>query len=131
MKTTEKLLLERTARVKKAIALEKPDRTPVVLSADAFCAKHMGVKLSEYCSSVKKSHETILRSIQQLGDIDGTSTVFTAVRAFPFAVGTNVKLPGRELPDDALWQLDEREMMTVEDYNTILNRGWAAFKNDY
>ncbi len=131
MKTTEELLEARTNRVKKAIALEKSDRTPMVLSADAFCAKHMGVTVAEYCSSVKKSHETIMSSIQQLGDIDGISAMFTAPGAFPFAFFAKVKLPGRELPEDVLWQIDEQEIMTVNYYDTILNKGWKAFKDDY
>ncbi|WP_371377653.1 uroporphyrinogen decarboxylase family protein [Sporomusa aerivorans] len=131
MKTAQELLKERTARVLKAIALEKPDRTPVVFSADAFCAMHMGVKLAEYCSSPERSHEIIMDSVKQLGDIDGISAVFTAANSFPLAFFANVKLPGRELPDNALWQIDEQERIMPDDYDVILNKGWPAFKADY
>ncbi|HWR08700.1 uroporphyrinogen decarboxylase family protein [Sporomusa sp.] len=131
MKTSEELLQERTVRIKKAIALEKPDKTPVVLSGDAFAAKHMGVKLSDYISTLERSNEIILKSCKELGDIDGTGVAFTAARGFALGFCSKVKLPGRELPDDALWQLDEQEMMSVEDYNTILAKGWAAFSEQY
>ncbi|HEY3424601.1 MAG TPA: uroporphyrinogen decarboxylase family protein [Negativicutes bacterium] len=131
MQTTKELLQERTERVKKAIALEKPDKTPVILSGDAFCANHMGVKLSDYVSNVKRSHEITLNSLKELGDVDATGSVFAAAKLFPFAFYAKVKLPGHELPDDALWQIDEQEMMTVADYDTILDKGWASFSQDY
>ncbi|WP_186451085.1 hypothetical protein [Sporomusa sp. KB1] len=50
MKPPQELLKERKERIRKAAALEKTDRTPVVTLADGFCATHMGVKLSEFCS---------------------------------------------------------------------------------
>ena len=131
MKTAAELLQERTVRIKKAIALEKPDKTPVILSGDAFAAQHMGVKLSDYISTLARSNEIILQSCKALGDIDGTGVAFTAARGFALGFCAKVKLPGRELPDDALWQLDEREMMTVDDYDTILAKGWAAFSEQY
>jgi hypothetical protein len=131
MKTPEELLQERTVRIKKAIALEKPDKTPVILSGDAFAAKHMGVKLSDYISTLERSNEIILKSYKELGDIDGTGVAFTAARGFALGFCSKVKLPGRELPDDSLWQLDEQEVMTVEDYDTILTKGWAAFSKQY
>ncbi|HEY3425161.1 MAG TPA: uroporphyrinogen decarboxylase family protein [Negativicutes bacterium] len=131
MKTNKDLLQERTERLRKAIALEKPDRTPVIPGGDAFHAIQMGVKLSEYCSSVKRSHEIILSSTKEFGDVDATASVCTAAKAYPLTFYANVKLPGRELSDDALWQLDEQEMMTVEDYDTILAKGWASFRLDY
>lgn len=131
MKSSQELLQERMERIKKAIALEKPDRTPVVISADAFHAAQMGVKLSEFCSSIKKSHEVMLNSIKALGDVDATSNAFAGTRLFSLSFYTKIKLPGRELPDNTLWQVDEREMMTVEDYDTILDKGWNEFSYDY
>lgn len=131
MKTAQQLLQERTERIKKAIIFEKTDRAPIVLSGDAFCARHVGIKLSEFCSSLKISHEVTLQSFKELGDIDGTGGTFSPAILFPLMFYTKIKLPGRELPADTLWQLDEQEMMTVEDYDTILTKGWSAFSYDY
>ncbi|HWR45533.1 uroporphyrinogen decarboxylase family protein [Sporomusa sp.] len=131
MKTTQELLLERKTRVHKAIALEKPDRTPVILMADAFCANHMGVKLSDFCSSLTVQNQTMLNSAKAFGDIDGMNAPYAAGPLFPLIFMTYVKLPGKELPDNSLWQLDEKEVMTVEDYDTILNKGWGPFMQDY
>ncbi|HEY3425726.1 MAG TPA: uroporphyrinogen decarboxylase family protein, partial [Negativicutes bacterium] len=131
MKTKQEILNERTVRLKKAIALEKTDRTPVILSADAFCANHMGVKLSDFCSTLKFSNEIMLKSAKALGDFDGISNPIGSAQLFPMIFAANVKMPGKELPDNALWQLDEQEMMTREDYDTILDKGWGSFFGDY
>ncbi len=131
MKNAQQLLEERTERVKKAIAFEKTDRTPVTLSGDAFFAKYAGMKLSDFCADFKASHEVILHSFKDFGDIDGAGNIFGGAAGFPLAFYCKVKLPGRELPDDALWQLDEQELMTVEDYDTILNNGWKNFSDHY
>jgi hypothetical protein len=40
---------------------------------------------------------------------------------------SRVKMPGRELPEDSMWQVEETEDMTVEDYDTIINQGFDAF----
>ena len=131
MKTPQELLQERKERIRKAVALEQTDRTPVVTLADGFCATHMGVKLSDFCSSLKASNKVMVDSIKELGDIDGFDSAFAAALLFPLGFMTNIKLPGRDLADDVVWQLDEKEVMTVEDYDTILNKGWTPFMQDY
>jgi len=131
VKTNQELLNERMKRVHQAIALEKPDRTPVVIQTDGFCAKHMGVKMSDFCANLSYSNQVMLNSAKELGDFEGFDAAFVAGPIFPLIFMTKVKLPGKELPDDALWQLDEKEVMTVEDYDVILNKGWGGFMRDY
>jgi len=131
MKTTQELLLERKNRVSKAIALEKPDRTPLIMMMDSFCAGHVGVKMSDFCKSLKAANKVMLKSAKLLGDFDGLNSAFSVGPLFPMMFCAKVKLPGRELPDDALWQLNEQEMMTVDDYDTIINKGWGTFQHDY
>ncbi len=131
MKDTQQLLRKRTERVKKTVAFEKTDRVPVTLSGDAFFAKYAGMKLSNFCASFKASHKAILNSFPDFGDVDGTGNIFGGAAGFPLGFYSRVKLPGRELPEDTLWQLDEQEMMTVEDYDTIFKTGWKKFSDDY
>jgi len=40
-------------------------------------------------------------------------------------------LPGRDLPDDALWQLDEQVRIQPEDYDRIVEMGWDAWFGQY
>ncbi|MDP6178581.1 MAG: uroporphyrinogen decarboxylase family protein, partial [Desulfatiglandales bacterium] len=44
---------------------------------------------------------------------------------------SHIQVPGRELPDDALWQVDEKEVMSVEDYDIIINKGFKAFRKQH
>ncbi|MCR4437403.1 MAG: uroporphyrinogen-III decarboxylase, partial [Eubacteriales bacterium] len=116
---------------KKAIALEKPDKTPMQFNAEAFCARQMGVKLSEFAVNAELSITTIINCINMLGDID----VMDIGAMYAPILGTGnlakVKIPGRQLPEDSLWQVDETERMTVEDYDTILDKGFEAFYDDF
>lgn len=131
MKNAQQLLAERTARVKKTIAFEKTDRTPVTLTGDAFFAKYAGMNLADFCTDFQASHEAILHSFPDFGDVDGAGNIFGGAAGLPLVFYSKVKLPGRELPADALWQLDEQELMTVADYDAILQHGWKQFSADY
>ncbi|MBP1627753.1 MAG: methyltransferase, MtaA/CmuA family [Holophagaceae bacterium] len=129
MSSNAELLAQRKERIRRAVALEQPDRTPVVTMADSFCARHMGVPMGEFCSSLKASSKVMLESVKQLGEnLDGLDFAFTPAPFFPIGFLTKVKMPGRELPYDSLWQLDERELLSVDDYDTILKGGWRPFE---
>lgn len=53
MKNGEELYNEHLDRYMKTVELEKTDRTPVMFNVDSFCARHMGVKLSDFVSSLQ------------------------------------------------------------------------------
>ncbi|MCR4437400.1 MAG: uroporphyrinogen decarboxylase family protein [Clostridiales bacterium] len=131
MKSNQELYNERLTRFKKAIALEKPDKTPMQWDGDAFCANLMGVKLSEFAVNPELSISTLIRSMNELGDVD---VVDVGATYAPF-VGVNnlskMKIPGKELPEGKLWQVDETGLMTEEDYDIILDKGFEAFLNNF
>jgi hypothetical protein len=131
MKTTKELYSERLQRIKKAIALEKPDKTPFVPMADGFCARHMGVKISDFCIDPVLSNKIMIKSLTELGDVDGSEMLVTYAPITSFVQLSRVRIPGKDLPENALWQVDEKEMMTVEDYDTIINKGYDEFYVDY
>jgi hypothetical protein len=131
MKGNLELLQERTERLKKAINLEKPDRTPVFPTGDAFCAIQTGMKLSDFVADLKLSNDAIFNCTQMLGDVDGVGVAFGGAAIAPLMFFTRMKLPGRELSDNTMWQIDEQELMTIADYDTIVNKGWKSFSADY
>ena len=131
MKTAKELYDERINRIRKAIALEKPDRTPVVLTLSSLSAKLTGVPLAEIAKSIENSSKYNIEALKKLGDVDGNNNAFTMARSFPLMFMTKVKIPGRDLPENTLWQLDEMEVMTHEDYDTILNKGWFSFRDEF
>ncbi|MCR4436405.1 MAG: uroporphyrinogen decarboxylase family protein [Clostridiales bacterium] len=127
MKTNQELLIERTTRLKKAIALEKPDRTPVIAWADAFCANYMGVKMSEFSSNMILSSDTMVNTFKDFPTLDATEVATTAPDAVAMGFLSKMKIAGRDLPEGSNWIVDEQERLSVEDYDTILNMGWTPF----
>lgn len=130
MKPVPELYIERLERIKKAIALEKPGQTPFVPMADAFCAIHMGVKLSDFCMSAELSNKTMMKSMVELG-ADGSENLLAYAPASALGWFSKVRIPGKELAEDVQWQLDEAERVTVEDYDVIINKGFGVFFEDF
>jgi len=131
MKTNQALLAERKERIRKAVAMEKVDRTPVVLLSDGFYCRQMNVKYVDFCKSLQAGNKVMAEGIKLLGDIDGTNFAFCPGLLFPLDVWIKVDLPGKELPEDSPWQLHEQEMLKAEDYDTILKIGFKAFHEEY
>ncbi|NPV30387.1 MAG: uroporphyrinogen-III decarboxylase [Firmicutes bacterium] len=131
MATARELYEERLNRIKTAVALGKPDRVPVVPLGNAVFAKYMNVKLSRFCTEPMLANETILRAVAQLGDVDGIQQTTYNVYSLCLLWLSDVKIPGRDLPDDDLWQVNEQELMKEEDYDVIINKGYGYFLNDY
>ncbi|WP_411679114.1 uroporphyrinogen decarboxylase family protein [Clostridium thailandense] len=131
MKNNQEKYSESLKRINAAVALEKADRTPVVLMGDAFFANQSGVKLSEFCTSTELSHQTQLKGLLSLGEVDGIEMPHMNVNVFPAAWLANIKIPGRDLKEGTLWQMDEKELMKVEDYDIIIEKGWNYFFVDY
>jgi uroporphyrinogen-III decarboxylase len=125
------LLNERQSRINKAMALERPDRTPVVLLYTLFAAKVTGQPFSEFCQSIDKSAEAMIKAFEMCGDADGTDYIGFLTYGLSFIWMSKVKIPGKDLPEDVSYQVDEAEVMKVEDYDTILDKGWMDFFFDF
>ncbi len=131
MKSGSELYNEHLQRLKDAVAMKKTDRPPIFLNADAFCIRMAGGKLSDLVHNLIYGKELTIKGIKMLGDIDS----ILGIDVYPPKMGTfflsDIKVPGRDLPDNILWQIDEKGLMTVEDYDTILKKGWNAFFIDF
>ncbi len=114
-------------RLTKAIELATPDRVPVILAADSFFARHRGVPLNEYIGDLEVASRINIASIEQLGEVDGVEYLAPIIWALGMASMARLKLPGRELPGDAQWQIDEITPMKLEDYNVIIDKGFGAW----
>jgi uroporphyrinogen-III decarboxylase len=131
--TNEALYQERFQRIQKAIRLEPVDTTPVVFMGTAFSARYMGVTIAEYCASGEASFQAGLGTVKRLGDLDGVNLApggrITALLTSMWL--SRLGVPGRDLPEDSLWQVREAEVMTPEDYDTIVQIGWGPFFGSY
>ena len=129
--SNETVLKERVARINRAIALEKPDRTPVVLLYALFAAAATGRPFAEFCESIAKSAEIMIEAYELCGDADGMDYLGFPTYGLSFMWMSKVKIPGKELPEDVSYQVAEAELMKEEDYDTILDKGWEPFFEDF
>jgi uroporphyrinogen-III decarboxylase len=53
------------------------------------------------------------------------------VQALPILWLSEVKLPGKDLPANELWQLHEKERMSFEDYQKIIDEGYTKWVMKY
>ncbi|MBP2652843.1 MAG: uroD [Firmicutes bacterium] len=118
-------------RIKKAIALEKTDRVPVIPVGNSFCANHLGVSLADFAMNNELAADTMLKSFSSLGDIDGMQQPVFSPYLLSYQWLSKVRIPGIDLPKDVPWQVAEAEMMTVDDYDVIINKGYNTFFKDF
>ncbi|MGD0230385.1 MAG: uroporphyrinogen decarboxylase family protein [Syntrophorhabdales bacterium] len=131
MKSTRELYEERLNRIKAAVELRKPDRVPVVPLADSFCARYTGMKMSEFAVHVEKAHQAMFQTFTTIGEVDGVQHATYSVYMLSLLWLSKIKIPGRELPDNDLWQVDELELVTTDDYDTIIEKGWNYFTGEF
>jgi len=125
------LLAERKDRLAKATALEKTDRTPVVLEFSAFAARVEKMPMSEFVKNSLISAQAMINTFEQVGGADGVDYGNLNPLALSLSWLSKVKMPGKELHDDALWQVAEAELMTREDYDRIIVEGYLNWKTSF
>jgi uroporphyrinogen-III decarboxylase len=126
----QKLFLERQNRIAATVALQKTDRTPVVILNDMFASRHMGLTMAEFVSDSAKACRAMIQSAVELG-VDGIQLPFFNPKLLSLVWLSRVELPGVELPSNSLWQVIEGELMKTEDYDVIINKGWNYFYFDF
>lgn len=95
----------------------------------------MGMPIARFCQSPDDRVEVTLDAMDRLGDdmLDGMNDlpaghITTSLSSLWLS---RIAVPGRELPENSLWQVQEGEVMTVADYDTIIEQGWSVFVKGY
>lgn len=122
-------------RVWAAIRLEPYDRVPVIPIIGQFAARQAGLKRLDRDRNRNDTIEALRKNYNELGGYDGK---IVAGITWPISTwranaprGRQV-LPGQDgIPDNFSVQYDEQVTMTVEDYDTIINKGWNTFCEEY
>ena len=118
-------------RIRDAVALKTPDRVPVLPNGPAWPARYLGVPLTEVSTMPELAYRRIVEAYAATGDIDGIQSPAFDVSTLSIQWLSRVKVPGRDLPDTELWQVDEAQIMTAEDYDAIVDEGYAAWSERY
>ncbi len=127
----EQTLESRLKRILRAVTLETPDRTPVVLEYSGFAAHITGTPMTEFLRSARSSLETMVGAYRIIGGGDAINYGSFWPYALSYDFMAKVKVPGVDLPDDEMWQVVETERLTRDDYPRILDRGWPEFFRDF
>ena len=118
---------EKLNRILRTVAGERPDRVPVVLEYSGFAAHVTETPMAEYMKSPARATEIMIRAYNLVGGGDamnyGTFTPYHLGSIY----GAKVRVPGFDLPDNEMWQVEESELMSVADYDRILEQGWPGF----
>lgn len=112
-------------RLEAAIRCEKPDHVPISPMLDFFCARYKGVKLDKFINDNDLGRELLIQIFDEFGGWDATyqSTTLNEF-AFGLTLPMRMKVPGRELPPDMIWQFDEIPIIEIEDYDFAIANGF-------
>lgn len=131
MADKKQLLQERKERLRAAVALEDLDRVPVVPLFNAFAAQVTGLSLAEYSENPTAAYQCSIETAKMLGETDGTQQPVHSPYLLPLLWNTRVRVPGKDLPEQSLWQVEDAEIMRPEDYERIIDEGYGAWIQDY
>jgi uroporphyrinogen-III decarboxylase len=126
--------MTRKERFEAAIVLEKPDRVPVMPLMISFPIRHKGMTQAEAWRDLDKAFQATVDTFDELGgfDILAKTNIYWPMLGGRFAnAPVRNLIPGRELPENALAQIQERELFTREDYDRIASLGWNAFWEEH
>lgn len=129
----QKLYQERLNRIQNAIALEPVDHIPMVYMGVAFAPRYLGMSIADFCADPEATINTNLETMDKMGGWDGINMA-GAGRITPLLTSlwlSRLGVPGRDMPPDSLWQVREAEVMTLSDYDFIIDKGWHAFVENY
>lgn len=123
-------------RIKAVISLQPVDRVPVLPLITLFPARRKGMTNADAIRHPDLATQAIMEIFDEVGGWDGMA--FSGYRAYlvpprvsAVAMVPHILQPGRELPENAAPQFDERETITFEDYDLIIKLGWRGFAEKY
>ncbi|MBW2285631.1 MAG: hypothetical protein JRF65_13675 [Deltaproteobacteria bacterium] len=120
-------------RMEAAVKLEPLDRIPCAPLMDVyFPSRHKGWTTSEGLHNMRKGFHAIVDIFDELGAWDGmllpgfslplTPHTYTGV-----VLGKTIN-PGIELGENEVAQFVEKEVLTHDDYDDVVNLGWNGFR---
>jgi len=126
--------MSRKERFEAVLALQRPDRVPVMPLMTAFAVRAQGLTQGEAWRDVDKGFKAMLDTFNDLGGFD---RLYKPNLYWPMIGGrfcgapVRVLIPGRQLPEDALNQIDEKELFSRDDYDKLAALGWNAFWDEH
>jgi hypothetical protein len=127
----EETYQDRLTRILQAVALEKPDRVPVVLEYAGFAAHVTQTPMAEFLGDPQKNLDTMIEAFRMVGGGDAINYGSFWPYNLCYSFMSKVRVPGVDLPDNEMWQVIETEQMTRDDYDRIVDLGWPTYFKDF
>jgi len=123
-------VLERFAA---AVSLDEVDRPPVFPILISAAAKLYGITQAEAWKDHDKAREALIKCYHEFGYDFAFKPNFYYDQVPGKLTGAPVRnlIPGKQLAEDDLNQIDERPLFGREDYDQITSLGWNAFWEEH
>lgn len=102
---------------------------PVAPLLITYIARLAGMTQAQIFSDVNAWRRAVNLAFDRIGAPDMSFALWP--RDVPFSEAMPFKLPGRELGEDDLFQINEQEVMQRQDYERILTQGYSRWFLDY
>ncbi len=122
---------KRLNRILRTVALEKPDRIPVVLEYAGFAAHVTQTPMAEFLGDPEKNLQTMIEAYRMVGGGDAINYGSFWPYNLCYDFMAKVSVPGVDLPENEMWQVVEKELMTRDDYDRIVDLGWPAYSKEF
>jgi uroporphyrinogen-III decarboxylase len=118
-------------RVWAAINLQECDRVPVGFPLSWFAARHAGITMAEFANNCEANVAATYKTFEDLGGFDVVPLLSFSPVLLNVAMPMKKKIPGKDLPPDSIIQFNEQEIMTPDEYDIIINKGWNHYEKEY
>ena len=129
------MLDNRLNRILKAVSLEEaPDRVPVVLEYASFAARVTKTTQPEFLLNLERSIEVMIQAWQLVAEkAEADAINYGRFSPYNLSLGwlSKVAVPGVDLPENVPYQVTEKELLTTNDYDAILEKGWPKFYHTF
>ena len=121
---------QRLLRTRNAVEMKPVDKIPVSINGPAFIAHAQGLKLKGATTDYEMAAQAAVCLMERLETADSIQTPIICPQTLSDLWLSKVSRPGFELPDDELWQVEEAEVVQYDDYQYILDHGYAQFRQE-
>ena len=100
-----------------------------------WVARHYGITIHKFLTDMPLQMKLQHQAFEELNGVDyiqefPSNMMYNRVTAFKH-MPMKIKLPGIELSPEVTPQYEEIELMPLEDYDIVIQKGWARYAEDY
>ncbi|MBQ3302259.1 MAG: hypothetical protein IJH04_08990, partial [Eggerthellaceae bacterium] len=118
-------------RTLNAVHMQPVDKIPYSFSGPAYLALHQGLTLAEYVGDYKAAARASAQFCLEHPGIDSIHSPAMCLETLGILWLSKVAVPGKDLPDNEVWQLLEAQRMNEDDYRKIIDRGYLKWLYAY